>query len=238
MSHRPFPRFGSGTQGRRAFRQGIHECETLGLLPRAGARGSATNPGHVSPSIGADPGPVACTEADAAESARPGRDEAETIPRQGSGGPVILCDSGELDADRLRQGLESAFLWAEKEDPDQELASQNPARVIEYLEGRTRTPQPPTPPPPARRPSSLASTAARRRADRLRTGRSPPGPASRADGPVMRSDRAGRRERRVIAHGRRRSRGQAQATPSDTSGLFDGRTRNRSDTRGLRDGQG
>jgi hypothetical protein len=51
----------------------------------------------------------------------------------------ILCDSGELDADRLRKGLESAFAWAEKDDPDQERAARNLARVIEYLEGRTRT---------------------------------------------------------------------------------------------------
>jgi Nucleotidyltransferase of unknown function (DUF6036) len=51
----------------------------------------------------------------------------------------ILCDSGELEADRLRQGLESAFAWAEKDDPDRELAGRNLARVIEYLEGRSRT---------------------------------------------------------------------------------------------------
>ena len=51
----------------------------------------------------------------------------------------ILCDSGELGTDRLREGLESAFAWAEKEDPDRDLAARNLARVIEYLEGRTRT---------------------------------------------------------------------------------------------------
>jgi hypothetical protein len=51
----------------------------------------------------------------------------------------ILCDSGELDADCLRERPESAFTWAEKDDPDQELASRNPARVIEYLEGKSRT---------------------------------------------------------------------------------------------------
>lgn len=51
----------------------------------------------------------------------------------------ILCDSGELDADRLRKGLDSAFAWADKEDPDRDLAARNLARVIEYLEGRTRT---------------------------------------------------------------------------------------------------
>jgi hypothetical protein len=49
----------------------------------------------------------------------------------------ILCDSGDLDADRLRQGLESAFLWSEKEGPDREIAARNLARVIEYLEGNT-----------------------------------------------------------------------------------------------------
>lgn len=51
----------------------------------------------------------------------------------------ILCDSGELAADRLRERLESAFAWAEKEDPDRDLAARNLARVIEYLEGRSRT---------------------------------------------------------------------------------------------------
>jgi hypothetical protein len=51
----------------------------------------------------------------------------------------ILCDSGELGADRLREALESAFAWAEKEDPDRDLAARNLARVIEYLEGKTRT---------------------------------------------------------------------------------------------------
>jgi len=51
----------------------------------------------------------------------------------------ILCDSGELDADRLRRGLESAFVWAEKDDQDHEVAARNLARVVEYLEGNART---------------------------------------------------------------------------------------------------
>lgn len=51
----------------------------------------------------------------------------------------ILCDSGLLEADRLRQGLDSAFAWAGKDDPDREIAARNLARVIEYLEGKTRT---------------------------------------------------------------------------------------------------
>jgi Nucleotidyltransferase of unknown function (DUF6036) len=51
----------------------------------------------------------------------------------------ILCDSGQLGAQRLKEVLESAFAWAEKEDPDRELAARNLARVIEYLEGRART---------------------------------------------------------------------------------------------------
>jgi len=50
----------------------------------------------------------------------------------------ILCDSGEMDADRLRSGLDSAFAWAEKNDPDHEAAARNLARVIEYLEGNAR----------------------------------------------------------------------------------------------------
>jgi len=50
----------------------------------------------------------------------------------------ILCDSGQLHADRLRERLESAFAWAEKEDPDRGLAARNLARVIDYLEGKAR----------------------------------------------------------------------------------------------------
>ena len=51
----------------------------------------------------------------------------------------ILCDSGDLDVARLREVLESAFIWAEKEDPERELAAGNLSRVIDYLEGKTRT---------------------------------------------------------------------------------------------------
>ena len=51
----------------------------------------------------------------------------------------ILCDSGQLEADRLRQVLDSAFAWAEKDDPDREIAARNLDRVIDYLEGKTRT---------------------------------------------------------------------------------------------------
>jgi hypothetical protein len=51
----------------------------------------------------------------------------------------ILCDSGQLEADRLRQVLDSAFAWAEKDDPDRGIAARNLDRVIDYLEGKTRT---------------------------------------------------------------------------------------------------
>ena len=49
----------------------------------------------------------------------------------------IICDSGHLDVDRL-QGLESAFAWAEKEDQIGR-SPRNLLRVIDYLEGKTRT---------------------------------------------------------------------------------------------------
>ena len=51
----------------------------------------------------------------------------------------ILCDSGQLEADRLRQVLDSGSAWAEKDDPDREIAARNLERVIDYLEGRTST---------------------------------------------------------------------------------------------------
>jgi len=51
----------------------------------------------------------------------------------------ILCDSDDLDADRLSEAFDSAFAWAEKDDPDRERAAANLRRVIDYLEGRTRT---------------------------------------------------------------------------------------------------
>jgi hypothetical protein len=49
----------------------------------------------------------------------------------------ILCDSGELRADRLKERLESAFAWAEKDDLDQRRAMVNLERVVDYLEGRS-----------------------------------------------------------------------------------------------------
>jgi Nucleotidyltransferase of unknown function (DUF6036) len=51
----------------------------------------------------------------------------------------ILCDSGQLEADRLKKVLESAFAWAEKDDPDRAIAERNLARVIDYLEGHMST---------------------------------------------------------------------------------------------------
>ena len=51
----------------------------------------------------------------------------------------ILCDSGQLEADRLRRVLDSAFAWAEKDDPDRAIAARNLDRVIDYLEGKTTT---------------------------------------------------------------------------------------------------
>ncbi len=51
----------------------------------------------------------------------------------------ILCDSDDLDADRLSEALDSAFAWAEKDGPDRERAAANLRRVIDDLEGRTRT---------------------------------------------------------------------------------------------------
>ena len=35
--------------------------------------------------------------------------------------------------------LDSAFAWAEKDDPDRDIAARNLDRVIDYLEGKTRT---------------------------------------------------------------------------------------------------
>ncbi len=51
----------------------------------------------------------------------------------------ILCDSGELDSDRLSKALDSAFMWADKDDPDRDRPVENLKRVVEYLEGRTLT---------------------------------------------------------------------------------------------------
>lgn len=50
----------------------------------------------------------------------------------------IICDSGDLNADRLRRGLESAFAWSDKDDPERGIAARNLARVVDYLEGRSR----------------------------------------------------------------------------------------------------
>ena len=49
----------------------------------------------------------------------------------------ILCDSAELDSVMLRKALESAFAWADKDDPDRDRAVANLRRVIAYLEGKT-----------------------------------------------------------------------------------------------------
>jgi hypothetical protein len=51
----------------------------------------------------------------------------------------IICDSGELDVDRQREALDSAFAFAEKEDPYRERAAANLMRVVDYLEGKIRT---------------------------------------------------------------------------------------------------
>jgi Nucleotidyltransferase of unknown function (DUF6036) len=51
----------------------------------------------------------------------------------------ILCDSGQLDGNRLSEVLDSAFAWAEKEDPERAIAAGNLMRVVDYLEGKTRT---------------------------------------------------------------------------------------------------
>jgi Nucleotidyltransferase of unknown function (DUF6036) len=51
----------------------------------------------------------------------------------------ILCDSELLDASTLRERLESAFMWAAKDDDQRDAARANAEIVIEYLEGRRRT---------------------------------------------------------------------------------------------------
>jgi hypothetical protein len=51
----------------------------------------------------------------------------------------ILCDSELLDAATLRERLESAFIWAAKDDDQRDAARANGEIVIEYLEGRRRT---------------------------------------------------------------------------------------------------
>jgi hypothetical protein len=51
----------------------------------------------------------------------------------------IICDSGDLHVDRLWEALDSAFAFAEQEDPDRARAAGNLLRVIDHLEGKTRT---------------------------------------------------------------------------------------------------
>jgi hypothetical protein len=53
----------------------------------------------------------------------------------------FLCDAGLLRPEELRASLESAFLWtAEKDgDEDRERAFAHLAKVIDYLEGRSRS---------------------------------------------------------------------------------------------------
>jgi hypothetical protein len=53
----------------------------------------------------------------------------------------FLCDADLLEAGKLRQALELAFIWdLEKDgDPHRERAFANLDRVIDYLEGRSRT---------------------------------------------------------------------------------------------------
>lgn len=49
----------------------------------------------------------------------------------------MICDSTQLNVDRLWEALDSAFAFAEKEDPDRARAAGNLMRVIDYLEGKT-----------------------------------------------------------------------------------------------------
>src|SRR4051812_30888059 len=64
----------------------------------------------------------------------------------------ILCDAGHLEADRLKEGLDSAFAWAEKEDPAREVAARNLMPVIHSLERKTPTVCPTRPPRPQESP--------------------------------------------------------------------------------------
>jgi hypothetical protein len=52
-----------------------------------------------------------------------------------------LCDSGQVQADRLTAALERAFQWTmEKDgDPDRDRAFANLQRVVDYPEGKSRT---------------------------------------------------------------------------------------------------
>jgi hypothetical protein len=51
----------------------------------------------------------------------------------------ILCESGDLDADRLRTALESAFAFSadEEEDPGRKRAFASLRTVVDFLEGRS-----------------------------------------------------------------------------------------------------
>jgi hypothetical protein len=53
----------------------------------------------------------------------------------------FLCDAGQLQAEELRQSLESAFRWTTDKDgdPDRERAFANLDHVVLYLEGKTRS---------------------------------------------------------------------------------------------------
>ncbi len=53
----------------------------------------------------------------------------------------FLCDAGLLRAGQLKQALELAFIWDHEKDgdPHRERAFANLAKVIDYLEGRSRT---------------------------------------------------------------------------------------------------
>jgi hypothetical protein len=53
----------------------------------------------------------------------------------------FLCDQRLLTAEELRQSLQSAFIWVHEkdDDPDRDRAFANLAKVVDYLEGRSRT---------------------------------------------------------------------------------------------------
>jgi hypothetical protein len=53
----------------------------------------------------------------------------------------FLCDQGALRADQLRQSLENAWMWTMEKDGDplRDAAFANLEKLIDYLEGRSRT---------------------------------------------------------------------------------------------------
>lgn len=51
---------------------------------------------------------------------------------------TILCDTGELDPDRLREVVDLAFTFADDEDPRRYAANANLTVVIDYLKGRRK----------------------------------------------------------------------------------------------------